>query len=215
MQNLYWLGDFLVWLVTPALVPMVGLIAALSAALTVEVKTWYKSTRTFLIRVFRVSLVWLLVAWILGVTGNFGADQGRGERRGNEKSAGDHLDDKSLRQAVTVVPGQMPAGVPEHVDLVIRFVPTATNPTVAQPFACDLFRKNSSQGAVTTKIRAQNMVEFEKLLVQQLRAQDSTSSNLKNTIRVRRAPFPGENALRSVAERIRVVYPGANVEWEE
>jgi hypothetical protein len=57
------------------------------------------------------------------------------------------------------------------------------------------------------------MPEFDKLLVQELRHVDLLHK--QPVILIKRTPFPGENVLRRVEEKVRAVLPNANVAFDE
>ena len=101
-----------------------------------------------------------------------------------------------------------------NVVLVISFSPSRGNQSVAQDFACDLTSK-SKDGPTKTEIRARNMSEFDKLLVQQLRDVKQPAEAERPIIQIKRSPFPGENVIRRVGDKVRVVLPAATVVSDE
>ncbi|MEI7687993.1 MAG: hypothetical protein WCL32_23545, partial [Planctomycetota bacterium] len=212
---LTWIGELLSWLTSPSIVPWAGVVAAIIAALTIEPKTWLKSPLKSVGRALRVAVVFLIVAWMISSGARLGSGRGSGEGQGEASGTGKANGITPITLPLTVVPGQFPSGTPEHIDLVVSFVPSPGNQMVAQDFSCDLLRKNNDKNATKTEIRARDMQEFDKLLVQQLRDMNNPEIQKRFAVLVRRSPFPGENVMRRVVEKVRAVLPNANVLYGE
>jgi hypothetical protein len=65
------------------------------------------------------------------------------------------------------------------------------------------------------EIRAARMEDFDRVLVEQLREVSPPPASERPVVSVRRSPFPGENVLRRVGEKVRAVLPAATVVYEE
>lgn len=212
---LTWIGELLTWLTSPSIVPWAGAVAAIIAALTVEPKTWLKSPWKSVGRAMRVAVVFLIVAWVLSSVARLGSGRGSDEGDGNDSGTGKTNGNTSVTPPVTVVPGQFPSGTPEHVDLVVSFVPSAANQSVAQDFSCDLLHKGPEKKATKIEIRGRDMQEFDKLLVQQLRDVSLPKAPKRLTVLIKRSPFPGENVVRRVGDKVRTVLSNATVVFDE
>jgi len=210
-------GQFVEWFTTPGVIPWVGAAAAVAAAITVDSRTWLKSPMTAVGRLVRVALVWLLVVWLLGFAFHKGTGSGRGEAGSGAGEGAGQGDGRREKTAVAnVTDGPMPSGTPANAVLVISFVPMAGDPAVAQAFACDLhIPAGNRTGGTKTEIRAPDMPAFDKLLVQHLRGVPVGADGARSEVRIKRTPFPGEPALRRVADKVRIVLPTTTVVFDE
>lgn len=215
MGFLSWIGQVLAWLTSPSVIPWAGVVAAVIAALTVETRTWLKSLLKSIRRALQIAAVWLIVAWLLTSAARFGSGRGSGEGNGDGSGTGKANGTTPVTPPVAVVPGQFPSGTPESVDLVVGFVPSAANQSVAQDFSCDLLQKGTEKKAMKIEIRARDMHEFDKLLVQQLRDVTLPQASKRPTVLIRRSPFPGENVVRRVGDKVRAVVPNVTVVFDE
>lgn len=212
---LTWIGDLLTWLTSPSIVPWAGVVAAIIAALTVEPKTWLKPPLKSVKRALIVAVVFLIVAWMLSSSARPGSGRGSGEGDGNDSGTGKTNGNTPVTPPITVVPGQFPSSTPEHIDLVISFVPSAANQSVAQEFACDLLHKGTEKKVTKIKIRGRDMHEFDKLLVEQLRNLNLPKAPKRLTVLIKRSPFPGENVVRRVGDKVRTVLSNATLVFDE
>lgn len=212
---LTWIRDLLTWLTSPSIVPWVGVVAAIIAALTVEPKTWLKPPLKSGGRALRVAVVFLIFAWMLSSSARPGSGRGSGEGDGNDSGTGKTNGNTPVTPPITVVPGQFPSSTPEHIDLVISFVPSAANQSVAQEFACDLLHKGTEKKVTKIKIRGRDMHEFDKLLVEQLRNLNLPKAPKRLTVLIKRSPFPGENVVRRVGDKVRTVLSNATLVFDE
>jgi len=216
MGFLTWIGDLLTWLTSPSIVPWAGVVAAIIAALTVEPKTWLKPPlKKSVGRALRVAVVFLIVAWMLSSSARLGSGRGSGEGDGNDSGTGKTNGNTPVTPPITVVPGQFPSDTPEHIDLVVSFVPSAANQSVAQEFACDLLHKGTEKKVTKIKIRGRDMHEFDKLLVEQLRNLNLPKAPKRLTVLIKRSPFPGENVVRRVGDKVRTVLSNATLVFDE
>jgi len=218
MGFMSWFGEVLAvlaWFARPSILPWTGAVAAIIAAMSVEPKTWLKSPMRSVRRAIGVAAVWLVVAWALSTTAQLGSGRGSGEGEGSGAGTGKGNGTTPATPPVIVVPGHFPSGTPDHVDLVISFVPSTGNKTVAQDFSCDLLQKGAEKKATRIEIRARSMHEFDKLLVQQLRDVSLPQSAKQPTVLIKRSPFPGENVVRRVGEKVRGVLTTATLVFDE
>lgn len=192
------------WLTSPSVIPWLGIIAAVLAALSVDPKGWLKSPGRGLRRTVQVALLWLILVWVFQPTScsrSNGSGGSSGPGRGGEPPPPPSSPDRGP-----------PAGLInalEQADLVIRFVPLPNDPATAQEFACDLHYRNE-KGPQVVSIRATKMQEFDRQLEQQLRQVPLTHKPPR--VVVFRSPFPGENVLRRIREKITASLPNPTVE---
>lgn len=214
MGFLSWIFDVWTWLASPSVIPWAGAVAAIVAALTVAPRAWLRSPGEFVGRAIRVAAVWLLVVWLLSSAARFGSGRGSGNgtKNGPEAEPGEQTPTPPV---VVIKPGPFPAGQPEHVDLVISFVPSTTDPLQAREFSCDLHVKGVDANASKIEIRAKDNAEFKRQLENQLRNVKLPPAPKRSTIRIRRSPFPGENILRQVKEMVEKILPDSALEFDE
>lgn len=210
-----WIAELLAWLTSPSIVPCAAVVAAIIAALTVEPKTWLKSPSKSVLRALRVAVVSLIVAWMLSSVARPGSGRASGAGEGNDSGTAKANGNTPVTPPVTVVPGQPPRATPDHVALVVSFVPSPANPSVAQHFSCDVLLKGTDKKATKIYIRARDMREFDRLLVEQLRNVQLPEAPERATVLIKRSPFPGENVLRMVEHSVRTVLSKATVLFDE
>jgi hypothetical protein len=215
VESLTWISELLTWVGSPSIVPWVGVAGAITAAVTVEPKTWLKSPWNSVGRALQVAVVFLIVAWMLNSVARPGSGTGSGKGDGNESEKGKANPNAPVAPPVNVVPGQFPSGTLEHVDVVVAFVPSASNQSFAQDFSCDLHYKDARNKATKFEIRAKDMAEFYTLLEQQLGGLNPADTPKGLTVLIHRSPFPGENVLRRVRDIIQEVLPVSTVEFDE
>ena len=192
------------------------------AALALEPRNWLKSPWEFLSRSLKVSIVWLLAAFLLSGIPQWSSCKGGGDWR-----QGDGRGDASETAAAAkeaVKSGNSSTQPPkdmrifgdnffrEHPNVIsiIMFLPSASNMSKAQPFSAHVYvRQGDSLWPV--KIQTDNMSEFEKGLIEAFK-QVATPENLSDPqIRVCPFPFPGENVIRKVRDLAAKIVPRATV----
>ncbi|MDW8244839.1 MAG: hypothetical protein RMJ88_16675 [Thermogemmata sp.] len=152
------------------------------------------------------------MAWLVTSVVPTGSGQGTGQANESGSGSGQAEDRLPIDPPVEIVPAPISTVMPPQIDLTICFVPSPANPTVAMAFACDLEYINSSEKKrERVKIRATNMEQFDKLLVEQLRKIRLPEAQKQPAVSIKRIPFPGENVLRRVREKVRVLMPDARV----
>lgn len=214
MEDLAKLARIVTWFTTSSVIPWAGALAAIIASLTVEPKTWLKSPVKSIGRALIVATVWLVVAWLLCSTAQLGSGRGSGKGPQGGSETRSSTDTAAVPPPVPEIPGHFPPGTPEHVDLILRFIPSTTNQLAAQEFSCDLHFKGKQNNGTGIQIRTSDMHEFDKLLIQQLRNIGNQSPK-QLTILIARSPFPGENVVRRVERQIRAVLPTSTILFEE
>jgi hypothetical protein len=197
--------NFWNWLTSPSVIPWVGMAAAVLAALSVDPKGWLKAPGQGLRRAGQVALLWLVLVWLFpwtscSKTNGTGGSSGSGD--------GGELPPPTPPQPDGRTPTDLLQTL-EQVDLVVRFVPRPNDPATAQEFACDLHYRNE-KGPQVVSIRATKMQEFDRQLEQQLRQVPLTHKPPR--VVVFRSPFPGENVLRRIREKITASLPNPTVE---
>jgi hypothetical protein len=206
---LSWLFDFWSWLTSPSVVPWLGMLAAVGAGLTIRSRDWLTSPKTLILRSFQVAIVWLILVFLLGllVPGTPGQSDGKGKgSTGDESAKGDDNAEQEASVSVKTVPAS--AGG-QSFDLTVKFVPSKANASIAVDFACDLFFSGGE--ATQVEIRAGDMENFQRLLVERLHDLKPTSRKRPVTVYVEKSPSPGESVLRSVTDKIRAVVGNCEV----
>lgn len=208
--------NFWNWLTSPSVIPWVGMIAAILAALSVDPKGWLKAPGQGLRRAGQVALLWLVLVWFVPWTS---CSKSNGTGCGSGSSSGSGSGDGSGGGSPFPAGGGSSSslgGIPtdvitalEQADLVVRFVPRPNDPATAQEFACDLHYRDE-KGPQVISIRTAKMQEFDRQLEQQLRKVPLTRKPPK--VVVFRSPFPGENVLRRIREKIMASLPNPTVE---
>jgi len=209
--------EMLGWLFSPSVIPWVGAASAVIAAITVETKTWLNSLGKGAARALRVAVCWLIITWLIGFVVEVNGGRGRGGREADDFGTGKSNDSPPAEPSVIISSEQFPSNLPRTGDLIIRFVPSPGNPSMAQNFSCDLIQnpkeKSTENKVVKIEIRAKDMFEFEKLFVAQL--QNLNLQPKQRTILILRSPFPGENVLRRVSDKVRMIFPDATVMFDK
>lgn len=207
------------WMSSPTIIPLAGILAAIGAALTIRPKDWVLSIETFLARALRVGTVWILIIVFIGSLLPDKAGSANGTGSGNDgantKSTGDG---KGTQEQIPPTVVTKAVNTPQgggRADLTVKFVASKANETVAQKFACDLILPGDAGNSTLVELRASNMHDFEKLLVEQLRQFKATSktSNEKRptSVFLETNPSPGQSVLRRLSERIRIVLENCEI----
>ncbi len=76
-------------------------------------------------------------------------------------------------------------------------------------------RKVQKARVTKAEIRATRMQDFDKSLVEQLRAVSLPAASERPIVLIKRSPFPGENVIRRIGEKVQVVLPAAIVVLDE
>lgn len=203
------------WLTSPSVIPWVGMAAAVLAALSVDPKGWLKAPGQGLRRAGQVALLWLVLVWLfpwISCSKHHGSGRGSGTDSGNSSGEGGGGGTSPPSGGSSSHPGGIPTDLItalEQADLVVRFIPRPNDPATAQEFACDLHYRNE-KGPQVVSIRTAKMQEFDRQLEQQLRQVPLTHKPPR--VVVFRSPFPGENVLRRIREKITASLPNPTVE---
>jgi hypothetical protein len=196
------------WLTTPSVIPWVGAILAVLAALAVTGRAWFKDLRLLPLRILAVAALWLLGVGLLAVL------LPKPEPVPSPSSPSQQAPPPTTGPApVVMVGGQLPSGLSSNTILAIHFVPSEGDARVARDFACDLLLL-SGTAPEKIEVRGQNMAEFEKLLVQNLRRVTVPTDFKEPGAIIFRVPFPGEGVLRRVREKVQHVLPEVLVSTE-
>jgi len=207
MTELNWNLDLLMWFIRPSVIPWVGVLAAIIAALTIDLKTWLKGPVKFIGRALRVATLWVVIAWLIGVVAQFISGPGNDTGGGNPGTI--------IKDGITLGPIiTVPPGTPANGNIRVIFIPSPGNQGVAQNFSCDLLSLIGTD-MTKTEIRAKNMPEFYKLVVETLRKVGGDEAPTPLEVRIKRSPFPGESVIKGVEGITRVALPKAVVVIEE
>lgn len=211
---LSWFLGLWEWLTTPSIIPWVGMVAAIGAALSIRPREWLTCPKTFVVRAIQVAAVWLVLVFLLGMLtpGTPGHDKGSGKGTNGDKDQSNKEEEMGTNQAPPVSVKAVPAATGgAGFDLTVRFVPSEANTSLAQDFACDLIISADDDNATQVEIRAESMENFEVLLVKQLRDFKAAHEKPSFQVRVENAPSPGQSVLRNVVDKIRVVLDDCEV----
>lgn len=207
--------ELLTWFTRPSIMPWVGALAAIAAAITIETSTWLKSPLGSVGRALRVAFVFLVIAWMLNSIARIGSTngngQGSGEGGGDKSATNTTYGDAVTTTAAASAPGQAPSEIAENVDLIIGFVASPANPSIAQSFACNLVWRLDKRGERTFEIRATNMEAFDKLIERRLREQNLPETSKPITVLIKRVPDPGESVRRHLVRNIRAFLPDSKI----
>jgi uncharacterized SAM-binding protein YcdF (DUF218 family) len=197
------------WLTAPSVIPWIGAILAALAALAVTGRAWFKDLRFLPVRLLGVAAVWLLGIGLLA------ALLPKPEPVPSPSPPSQQAPPPSTEsaQVVIVTGGQLPSGLSSNTILAIHFLPSEGDARVARDFACDLLLLGGT-APENIEVRGQNMAEFEKLLVQQLRRVTVPADFKEPGAVIFRVPFPGEGVLRRVREKVQHVLPEVVVSTE-
>jgi hypothetical protein len=214
-----WLYNSWVWLFGPSITPLLGAVAAVVAAFSIDPANWLRPLRG-LRRLFQVMVIWLVVVWLLGMIPyakgqGFGWGGGSGQGGsgdGTGAGPGDVTGDKVSRPGVTVVGGKFPSGLTENVLIQIQFVPELGDPTTPRDFACDVLVR---EGGKNVQIRAGSIQQFDEDLVAVLR-EIKLPDHVRNPVAsIRQTPFPGTGALLRIEGTIRRTLPGLGLQRDD
>lgn len=199
------------WLIRPYL----GAAAAVLAAVTVRLLTWFNPLRAAR-RVVQVSAVWLLVAWLVVMSNGEGFGFGGRGQGGSGTSTGagpgDAPGEWRSRPGVTIVSGEFPRGLSPNVVVQVRFVPLATDPAVARDFACDvLVRTDGRIAEIRTATMGQFLAELRQVL-----GDVAVPRNVREPLAsVRGKPYPGDGVLRKVEAVLHETQPRLGLQREQ
>jgi hypothetical protein len=202
------------WFGKPVIAPWLGAFVVLIVLLLVHTRVPYIGSKTIKGRTSRAVIYWLMLMIILVGVGPFGAggggnSEGPGLGEKNAKSA----EGKQTLQAVAL-PARLPSGATEKVVLVVEFVPSISDGTKAQEFACNLIRRELD-GVRMFPVRAEDGEKFMSLLKQQLAAVHVPADLKDPEVRLKRSPFPGEGVLRRVQDTIQNTLPRVSITISE
>lgn len=203
METFLWIVNLWNWFTSPSIIPWVGASVAFGASALAS----FLPLRGRFLRALCVAVVWLVVAGVVGLLVSSGRGTGNGNGPGNGE--GKPIPEPDL--PVTVRPGEYPPGTPEHVDLLIHFVPSEGNTRYAETFSCNLITRDGKQ----ISIRAKDMRHFDELLDQQLRSAHLPKAPEPLAIRIIRSPFPGESVITRVKKQVKEVLGNVSVEFAD
>ena len=203
------------WLRDPSVLPWVGAAVAAASSLGSEPKRLVRRPLIAARAAVQSGLIWLVLIWLLNRaspgtgdgTGLAGANVDRGGGPGATADPG--------TTSVKITRGEFPSEIPKQVVLLIRFIPTEDDPAEAREFACNLQCRETGGVGKTIEIRAGGMRDFDRSMEKNLHAVAIPPGADHFEARIKRTPFPGEPALRDVADQVRAVLPGAIVVFED
>lgn len=213
-----WLAECYAWFTDKEIRPFLGAFAAVLAAMTIQPGSWFKPLRA-LRRVVQVFVVWLVLAFLLGLIpfangegyGSGGRGQG-GTGRESGAGPGEHPGILTSRPGVLVIEGDFPVGLSPNVVLRIEFVPLAMALNTARDFACDVHVRATSQ---LVQIRAGTMPEFEAELRRLFREVPIPEGVRNPMVSIRQTPFPGTGVLRKIESLVREALPRLGLQRDE
>ncbi len=208
-QQLTAFYEFMAWLANPNIMPYLGALFAVVAALTVAPRTWLSFSRA-VTRILVVVLVWLALAWIYHAgAAAFGEREGRGTAAQTTGSAVGGAQPSAFvptPPVAEITPDRL-GDLPPNCILRIGFVPLPTDPSLPRDFTCFVQSRtgdSAATGSVVTIVEAGEMDDFVTRLVKLLR--DLPLVELDDpVIQIRGVPYPGEGVLRMVKQKLQTV----------
>lgn len=192
------------WLTTPWALPLIGALAAVLAALTVEPLSWLRAPVRAIGRAVVVAIVWMLAVWVLQKATGF-------EKR--PRGPGDDGQPTPPATEVKII-STFPSGVsPER--LAIQFLPSSGDPVKAKEYCCEIVIPGSTvQGKPkVVTIRETSMSAFKERLTAALRDHASREDDSAwPSATIAQQPFPGEPAILVVVGCVKATFPGITIE---
>jgi hypothetical protein len=208
-QKLTAFYELMAWLASPSVMPYLGALFAVVAAVTVAPRSWLSFSRA-VTRVLVVALVWLVLAWIYHAgAAAFGQREGTGaaaQAAGSSVGGPEPSAHVPTPPAVDITPDRL-GDLPPHCILRIGFIPLATDPSLPRDFSCFVqCRSDAATGSPSsvTVIEANDMEEFVTHLVRHLREVPIADVS-EPVIQIRKSPYPGEGVLRMVKQKLEIV----------
>ena len=187
------------WLTTPWALPLIGALAAVLAALTVEPLSWLRAPVRAIGRAVVVAIVWMLAVWVLQKATGF-------EKRPGPEPTPPATEVKMI--------STLPSGVsPER--LAIQFLPSSGDPLKAKEYCCEIVTPGSTvQGKPkVVTIRETSMSAFKERLTAALRDHASREDESPwPSATIAQQPFPGEPAILVVAGCVKATFPDITIE---
>jgi len=153
-ESFLWLIKICQWFLGPNVIPWVGMVAALIAALSVHTRHWIREPKAIFGKLVWVAAVWLVSVLLIGwISSGTGGENGKGNGPTSE------VDDEAKSAGsveTTLLPTHEGSAVPESFDLHVSFLPSNADPNLSKPFACKLITP-TGQGAEQTLLTAPNM----------------------------------------------------------
>ena len=200
------------WLTTPWALPLIGALAAVLAALTVEPASWVRGPVRAIGRAVIVAVVWILAVWILQKATGSGGGIGGGGGAGN--SGAEAVEAPMKASTEVAITTSLPGGV--SLDgLTVRFLPSNGDPTRAKDFCCELVipgRSPQEQAKIVT-VRETSMDGFRDRLSSTLRDYATTKDSTPwASAAISQHPYPGEPALLTVTGCIKATFPTVTIQ---
>ena len=206
------------WFTTPSVMPWVGVVAAVIAALTIVPYRVFLSPRKAFAPAVQVTGVWLLVALLMTSVARFGGGVSGGEGKAESAETGQNPSALAESRPAGIGKAGFPAGIPKSVDVLLSFIAAAGDSTEARQFACDLLiRGAGDEGdeAARIEIRAGSMEDFLSQLEGRLGDANSGKGRTLSSVLILRNPFPGEGVLSQVRDLVQSVLPNASVHYDK
>ena len=192
------------WLTTPWALPLIGALAAVLAALTVEPLSWLRAPVRAVGRAVVVAIVWMLAVWVLQKATGFG------EGPGGPGGGGQPTQPATEVKMISTLPSGLS---PER--LAIQFLPSSGDPMKAKEYCCELVGPGSTvqdKPKVVT-LRETSMSAFKERLAAALREHASREDNSPwPSATIAQQPFPGEPAIFIVVGCVKATFPGITIE---
>ena len=200
------------WLTTPWAMPLIGALAAVLAALTVEPASWIRGPVRAIGRAVIVAIAWTLAVWILQKATGLGSGNGGGGGAGN---SGTEVVDAPTRASTEVaITPSLPGGTSPD-GLTIRFLPSNGDPSRAKAFSCELVIPGPApqEQAKIVTVRETSMDGFRDRLSSTLRDYATTKDSTPwASAAISQHPYPGEPALLTVTGCIKAIFPAVTIQ---
>ena len=202
-----WLREVWNWFTSPSVLPWIGLLAAIGAAVTIDMKQGGNS-RVAIQRLARVTLVWLGIVILLNSLLAFVPDDGPNGGGTTDEEVDEDDDEPELPPKVVT----RKVGVPDDIDILLNFVYSDANDERLVQFACDITSRQKDNSLKHIEIRADNFKEFDVLLQAQLRNISTAYRTTGATVRINANPYPGKSVINRITGLIKNVLKNSLIE---
>jgi hypothetical protein len=205
------LHSILTWLASPSVRPIVGLLAAVGAAILVVPGEWLRRPKKALVRSALIGVAWLVIVFLVGQLWPGGPE---GEDDAGPGSIGDKGSRKSVVAKTEDGTGgalpELPEGGPSSASTTvhIRFFPSPESPEMALNATCRLIDLKSGE---KWDIRGSNRPSFHLKLQKQLGELATSVGSSPQVVEIDGAPYPGRGTIKQIKTDVRNAFAKAGV----
>ncbi len=225
LQTLVEIGRFFLrlwtWLISPSVRPLLGIVAAVAAAMIVVPGDWLRRPTKALVRSILIGVAWVLLVVVTGFfwpadgenkgDGSGGGDSGQQVASGGAPAVASGTDGAAPSIELRPLPplpggGRLPDGTTVHV----RFFPSPQAPDWAVNLACQIVDVPANAQCV---IQADTKDAFRLELSRHLDALAKSAESQPQVVVIDRHPFPGEGTILDVKSQFRRAFRHSNVSF--